>query len=329
MRSVLLICPRFYDYYLDIKKELEKRGFEVLFNSDQIEFSKMGLVLNKVFKKRKERKMSKYIRHLIRINENIEYDYLILINGKDISQINASKLRSMIKAKKYVYYAWDSIANFPNIKGFVHSFDSILSFDIDNCKEFGFKLLPLFYSFNTPTTEKKYEYSIIMNFYPNKIDGYELLKDKIPKNITGFVYLRLKSYLQFLYFKFKYKKFKKYKINEFKYKSLNRSSVYDVFSQSKVVFDVPLLNQNGLTMRTFEAISHGCKLITTNPSIKQYDFYDETNVLYVDENVQINESFFSNIAEYDYILLEKYSIKEFVNQLLDYNDKIRYLKEIE
>ena len=48
MKKILFVCPKFYNYYLDIIDELKVREFEVEFYSDQIEYSKMSLFLNKI-----------------------------------------------------------------------------------------------------------------------------------------------------------------------------------------------------------------------------------------------------------------------------------------
>ena len=56
----------------------------------------------------------------------------------------------------------------------------------------------------------------------------------------------------------------------------------DVVRSSRAVLDIQHFKQTGLTMRTLETLGAGKKLITTNPDVKEYDFYDEGRVMTID-----------------------------------------------
>ena len=64
------------------------------------------------------------------------------------------------------------------------------------------------------------------------------------------------------------------------------------------MLDIQHPNQTGLTMRTIEMIGLNKKIITTNSSITEYDFYSPNNVLVIDrENVEIDLAFFETQYE--------------------------------
>lgn len=72
------------------------------------------------------------------------------------------------------------------------------------------------------------------------------------------------------------------------------NSLTDYLGRSKVFVDIVRFGHHGLSFRVFEALAYQHKLITTNQSVKQYDFYNPQNILVVDntENIEINDAFF-------------------------------------
>lgn len=58
---------------------------------------------------------------------------------------------------------------------------------------------------------------------------------------------------------------------------------------SNILIDVENTKHQGLSFRCFEAIGYSKKLITNNPLVKKYDFYNENNVLVLDDNWQSSD----------------------------------------
>jgi len=63
---------------------------------------------------------------------------------------------------------------------------------------------------------------------------------------------------------------------------------------STYVIDVVSEGQTGLTLRALEAVFYNRKLITNNSSIKQYDFFNENNILIFNNNIEIPHLFITN-----------------------------------
>ena len=81
--------------------------------------------------------------------------------------------------------------------------------------------------------------------------------------------------------------------------------------------DIPRIGQHGLTMRIFECLATNTKIVTTNKSIKNYPFYNPSNI-YILEN-----DYLPDIAwfEKEYIpigesVIKKYSIENWVKAIL-------------
>jgi glycosyltransferase involved in cell wall biosynthesis len=80
--------------------------------------------------------------------------------------------------------------------------------------------------------------------------------------------------------------------SEFSFEPTSKAAVQKIFFESKAVVDVEHPKQRGLTMRTIETIGSGTKLVTTNAAVRDYDFYDPSNVCIVDRtNPVVDQAF--------------------------------------
>jgi len=77
--------------------------------------------------------------------------------------------------------------------------------------------------------------------------------------------------------------------------------------------------QSGLTMRTFEALGCGCKLLTTNHSIFHESFYNDQIIKFIDKgdivlNVDFIKNTYKNIDQFDEYSINKWVRKIFQNE---------------
>ena len=74
-------------------------------------------------------------------------------------------------------------------------------------------------------------------------------------------------------------------------------------------------------MRTIESIGCQKKLLTTNKSIKEYDFYNENNICVIDRNnIELKKAFFLTPYEpIDKAIYEKYALKSWLNKIFSEN----------
>jgi hypothetical protein len=71
----------------------------------------------------------------------------------------------------------------------------------------------------------------------------------------------------------------RFAFEEISFTKRSAAEIVDVVRSSRAVLDIQHFKQTGLTMRTLETLGAGKKLITTNPDVKQYDFYDKDRVM--------------------------------------------------
>ena len=69
--------------------------------------------------------------------------------------------------------------------------------------------------------------------------------------------------------------------------------MHTYYKHTQVVIDLVRINQTGLSFRIFEAMAFEKKVLTNNKTIVEYDFYNPSNILVIDENnLEIPPSFF-------------------------------------
>lgn len=317
MANILFISPIFFDYQIRLTKEMESQGHNVFWYSDRPKnnfFSKSLIRLNKNLLKRKT---NKYIDKIIEEIADKKIDYVLVIFGQSFSKDNILKLRKQFKSAKFVYYTWDAVENFAVIKELYPLFDNYYSFDKKDCKKYGFKFLPLFYSNDYIENEYEYDFTLITTVKAGKLSNIKKILNMIPIDAKVYKHLYIQSKLVYLYYKIKLKEFKGTKMKDFKYYTLKQDEVNDILSKSKVVIDIQMGKQNGLTMRTFETLHLNKKLITSNQNIKQYDFYSSNNILCLEDIKEtVDSNFYNETFDLNNKLDSKYSIASFVKQLL-------------
>lgn len=316
MKKLLLFMTDFYGYNQDIINELQNQGWEVTWYEDKVKFSPLELVWGKIYKNYKKEKFEKYFNNSLKQIEGNHFDQvLIIFAAGTFTREHVEAIRVTVPNTPVVYYSWDSIENFPRIKELADSADMAYTFDLKDSQKYGYGFLPLFYVNNSIHLEKEFDCSSIMSFNLSKVSGMTKLLNSIPDG-NHFLFLRVPSKLEVLRMKLlDYKSICRL-IPYFTQKSLKRDEVLTVFSKSKAVIDCPRDNQNGLTMRTFEVLSLGVKLITTNENIKKYDFYTPQNIFVVDdENTKVSKDFLDSSFDKKFSFGEEYSLSRFVKKL--------------
>ena len=100
----------------------------------------------------------------------------------------------------------------------------------------------------------------------------------------------------------------------FSNKTFLLSDYQNDIENSSILIDLIRINHNGLSFRIFEALALQKKIITSNLSIKQYDFYNPKSIFVLDtDNINIPIEFIeSPFYSIDNTIYEKYTIKNWV-----------------
>lgn len=322
--KILLIMPLFHDYYKEIIKVLKQNKDDVTYYTlDNFKLSILDRIKRKISKKFLFEKYNEYIDSIIEKEKDNDFDKVVLIfGGLYFKKNNFFQLKNAYPNAEFIYYNWDSVDNgTSNAKEYYNLFDKYYSFDLVDCKKYGFKHLPLFYTFERISTNEKlkYDYGALMSIAGPKARRYVQIKNALDPQYNGKEYLVMANKTQYIFNYIKHHKYFK-KINKklinFKPLLLNESVTY--YDDCKAVIDVPLEGQNGLTIRTFEVLKQQKKLITVNKMIKEYEFYTPNNIFIVDDkHTRVPKEFFETPFDTNYSISENYSIESFVKKLFE------------
>lgn len=192
-----------------------------------------------------------------------------------------------------ITFLYDNLDRYP-VEDKLHFFDKIYSFEEKDCRLHGFEPLTNYNYLNLVKVPKNN--SIIYDaFYISSFDKKRIQQSwKLAKQLNA-----LNKEFKFI---FSGKKAWKENIKQnaknkeriiFTPKKMALAEVLKEYNQAKILVDFTRENQHGLSFRVFEAMALNKKLITDNPLIKNYDFYNPNNILIVDENLNnLTEEFF-------------------------------------
>lgn len=309
---MLLIMPFFMAYEKSLVEKLNRNYDVTVINGDSeirkyrdaFYSTKLHRAVRKLFSFLREIEQEKIIQEdtLIQKKFSIEidcYDVIFIINGHGVSNRFYLELFEKNQASRKILYLWDDAQNlFKN--SHIRLFDERYSYNIDDCKQYGMKYLPMFVQSGYVGHEdiNEYDIAIIASAHENRIKTVKKL------------YKRYKDKYKFFIYFFD----PQGTTNFFSYKeSMPYNEYISILKKSRVVLDIPNSVQTGPTTRAFDALLTDTKVLTTNSSLSRYPFWSN-NTMFFDENImELNEEFiFSPYNESTYKALE---IDDWLNEL--------------
>ncbi|MFU2511034.1 hypothetical protein [Pseudoalteromonas sp. ASV78] len=314
-KNILLICPDFYDYKEKIETELLSKGYEVVSIKERPRRWVYSLI-----KRFSPEFLMRYFYDWYFCNYlNVldgEYDEMLCIRGEVISEKFLTKLTAKNPHMRKILYQWDSVkvTNFMRI--FDH-FDSVKTFDFNDSEKMDLEYIPLFYGqeyeFDYLNSEIKYDIIYVGSFNNER---YKVLKEieeqcKL-KNIKYYFHLYI-SPLDFI----KLKLFSNLVVsrNDVKFDILTREEVVSLNAKSRSVLDIENIKQTGFTMRTFETLSTGRLLVTTNSQIDKLPEFKDQYIHIDRECIELPEKvkLFEPVKSTG---IERYSLKNWLECVL-------------
>lgn len=322
-KRVLFFYLSTFNYEVEIQRAMEKEGAIVDAYNERPTNNVLARILIRINRNLVYRYIDQYYDKVMKETFGKRYDYIFFIKGESISNSIIERLRNVHPEAKIVMYYWDSIANNHNAKGMLKSFDKVLSFDKNDCRECGMEFLPLFYisQYETIATKdipQKYDLMFAGTVHS---DRYELINN-IVKQIEDaggkcFTWFYFPSIVSFYKLKWDNPKFRKTKIKDFQFTPMPRETLLGYYAESRIQIDVQHPKQTGLTMRTMETLGAKKKIITTNTDVVNYDFYRPENVLVVNRQTPIIPKEFIETPwkEIPEDIYKKYSISSWLNTI--------------
>ena len=320
-KKILLIAPYFFGYQNHIRLELAQRGAIVDLLPDRPFSSTLMKAIIRFLPILIAPFSNHFYRQYFYQHSEQDYDYVFVIQGESIGPSVLKSMKSIYLNAYYIFYTWDSVSNKKATLKKLKFFNSIFSFDRNDAAKYGFSYRPLFYineKKHLTSQESKYLLSFVGTAHSGRYQMIKIIKRSLPKPSQTYFYLYLQAPWVYFFKKLTIPSFWSSSFGDFKFSPLAIESVDEVLDQSFAVLDIEHPNQCGLTMRTFEVLSKGKKLITTNQTIKLESFYSTDNVFIIQRDAKIDfaSDFFKTpfrpLPNYFY---EKYSLSGWINDI--------------
>jgi hypothetical protein len=305
----------------EIINKLEELGAIVKYYDERPANNNFIKGLIRINKNIVKKKIDSYYRKILNEISGKKFDYFFLNRGEVVPEFFLQELKASQFDCQFILNTWDSFANQSHPIKILKYFDKKFTFDPKDAIEYKIHFRPLFYldSFkNLINLEKEFDILFLGTAHSDRYKIGSIVKKWAAENkLKTYFYYFMHGRIVFFYKKIFDKIFSDFKYKELSFKSLNISDITKLYQVSNVILDINHPNQNGLTMRTFEAIGAKKKLITTNRDISKYPFYNENNIFIIDrEFINLDSNFFEN----DYIdmnpdLYEKFSINGWIYNL--------------
>lgn len=340
MKNVLLIGMNFYSYENAIVQRLKTLGYRVYHFADH------WSVINTLFpslQNLSEQEVLLYQKKIIRQVADVKFDFVIVIVGRFLTEYFFEKIKTKNPQARFILYLWDDIHRVQNFKKISGFFDDIYSFDPNDAVRYGFHFLPLFYreKKDDPRAMEKNNFTydifsamvchsdretiarqLMLKYYDYRICVFLTLGPKMifalgPNGVVKRI--RRNSFNTINNSKIFYR---------YVADPIRDDELYKNMCQSRAILDIQYPSQIGLTMRSFDTMCVGRKMITTNASIRFYNFYCENNICIIDrKNPEIPKEFLESPYEkVDDEIISSYSLNNWIAVLLGEKSEC-YLKK--
>lgn len=327
-KSILYIGPSAFHYDQFIIHKLKQRGANVRVHDLEDLKPPINLytrVMNKLNARFEQQEIQ---RHRMDFSRHVlagkEFDYVLVRQGFQMEEELVANLRKKNPGAKFINFHWDSIRPEYDILHIVKYFDTIFSFDFRDCQtQPNFRYLPLFFIdaykdyYANHKRASNFKYDLLFIGAWRNMERYQLIKktEALCRESGLSFYHYLYHPPKYLYHNFRHG----IKTPEARYKKLSHHEILSYFSKSNTIIDFPSSFQTGLTIRTFETLGSGKKLMTTNKNILNEPFYDPEYIEIIDlDHYTLNPDFIRNHPSHSMEeKMKDYSLDSYINKLFD------------
>ncbi len=232
-------------------------------------------------------------------------DLIITLKGDFVDPDYLKQMKNF--TNRSVAFFNDPVSHYPRIKDVYQCFDETFSFEKKDCEKYGMTFLTnwIFTSELNQSDGKYWVYNI------SSMDHRFPILDKVGKALKE---RNIPYKIQVLKSKKNYKSDNIEIIN----KRLSLDDINEYVKDSKALLEIQKSKQEGLSFRVFECMGYKKKLLTTNPDVVNYDFYNPNNIMVINEkNFETIGDFLS--TPYEDIskeLYDKYTIDGWLHRIL-------------
>ncbi|MBE5946150.1 MAG: hypothetical protein E7259_04285 [Lachnospiraceae bacterium] len=319
MKSVMFISLGFYDYDAKIREQLNNAGFDVtqftpMGNINIFEKVLLALTKETYLAYKCRRRQKKYM-----LKNNKKYDYVFVVVGRHLDTDILEQYRAMQKDAKFILYLWDDVARVERFEDNKKFYDEIYSFDTVDVANYGFKYLPLFYTdeYEYKGEDKKYILNLSGRMHSARLSLWDKIVKKCNLDVSQCHLFMIGGSIKNYLLTILPSKDEWMKPKYIHMRGKSQKDMAQIMKESKVALDVQFGSQSGLTIRTIESVAARTKLITTNPYVKEYDFYNPANICVVDKDEPVvPDGFFDTVyQDIPESVVESYSLANWIDTM--------------
>lgn len=297
-KKILFLSAHFFGYERAITKRLQELGAAVDFYNERPSDSVLSKGIIRVKRNFYHKKIKSYYQIILEETKGQHYDFFLLIKGETVPFFFLDQFKKLHPSAVMLNYSYDAVKEYPRFLKLYTYFDKNFTFEPEDAHQYHLHFRPLFflndYAENTEETAVKYDVVFIGSAHTDRyLIGEKVRQVCSNKHLKTFFYYYAQSKAVFLLKKIFDKNLQKFDVNKLSFRKLSHADISSIYSKTRSVLDINKPFQDGLTMRTFEALASGKKLITTNSDIRNYPFYDPENIMILNRcNVQMDAEFF-------------------------------------
>ncbi|MBI2262597.1 MAG: hypothetical protein HYU62_13145 [Caulobacterales bacterium] len=273
---ILLIALHYHDYTSNIAAELRALGHELTVH-DIMPRDLLMKGLRIISPGLWQSRLDQHHARILERERGDDYDMVLFIQAHQMSAANMAGFKAAFSGARFVLYNWDSIANH-DYRPHLQAFDDVFTFDPDDAREYGLRYLPLFCSRDFQDLPRREQDRSAVYFVGNVVNParYEAVaafRDYCERHLVPFQAFmactppaRLKLRRAGL------------KPEGLSFGSIGKAEFKDMIETSVAAFDFANHHQSGYTMRVFENLCAGKKIITNNPRIARERFYSPDRI---------------------------------------------------
>lgn len=208
-------------------------------------------------------------------------------------------------SERLISYYFDAIGNIPMMKQRLDLFDKVFSYEKRDVKKFGLNFITNYIPSDNYTTSNEGKKVFNISSYDERFPMLEAVAVQLfekghPYNIL----VRQRKGLRSKYVEM---------IDHY----VPLSQTKQMIEEAGILLDIQKNDQRGLTFRVFEALGANKKLITTNPDIVNYDFYNPDNILVINPDKPLIPMEFLDkpYVEIPEIILARYRRKTWIREV--------------
>lgn len=337
-KKILFFSVQTFNLEKEIKKKLEELGAKVDYFDERPSNNNFAKGIIRIKRNFYQKKIDNYYTRILLETKNENYNYLFVNRGEVVPEFFLQNFKKDHPECECIFYTWDSFTNHSHPTQILKYFHKKFTFDPGDAVKYGLNFRPLFfldsYKSLDSNNDAKCKYDLL--FLGTAHSDRYTISNKVKEwcdinNLKSYCYYFIHGRFVYFYKKIFDKSFQLFDYKKLSFKSLTTNEILELYKNSNVILDINHPGQNGLTMRTFETIGSGKKMITTNSEVKKYPFYNSNNIYVIDRNdVVLDKDFFElPYSPIEKELYYKSSIEGWLKCIFVENESNYWIKDID